>query len=152
MELWQQIIIAVYGLLAFTAFITCFRACYYHKKPFEETPLYGFLFTGFVRADNVVFGLFWSIISIILLILQEWILFLLILSVFWLVRALGETIYWFLQQFSPRPGNDPSKFWYFKFFHNDSIWFVNQIYWQCVTVITIISTLYLSYAWLKGFN
>lgn len=152
MQLWQQIIIATYGLIALIAFITSFRACYYHKKPFEETPLYGFLFTGFVRGDNVVFGLFWFIVSTASLILQDWTLFLLILSVFWLVRSIGETLYWFLQQFHPRTGNDPSKFWYFKYFHNDSVWFINQIYWQCVSVLTIISTIYLTSIWLKELN
>jgi hypothetical protein len=149
MQLWQQIIITVYGLLALVAFVTSINACYYHKKSFEETHLYGFLFSGFVRADNVVFGLFWFLTSLLCFILQDWTLFLLILSSFWLIRSIGETFYWFLQQFHPREGNPPEKFWYFRIFHNDSVWFVNQIYWQCVTVITLITTIYLSVLWLK---
>lgn len=147
MELWQQIIVIVYGLLALWAFITSFKACYKQKRSFEDTPLFGFLFTGFVQADNVVFGLFWVIISGISLLIQDWIFFLLILSFFFLVRSVGETMYWFLQQFHPRDGNSPQKFWYYKFFHNDSVWFVNQIYWQCVTVITLFTSIYLIKLW-----
>ena len=150
MQPWQQLIIATYGLVALIAFISCYRACYYHKKSFEETPFFAFLFSGFVRADNVIFGLFWFMVSLIILFLQDWILFLLILSVFWLVRAIGETHYWFLQQFHPREGNQPEKFWFYRIFHNDSVWFVNQIYWQCVTVITAVTTIYLAYLWLTG--
>lgn len=148
MQIWQQIIILIYGFLALIAFISSFRACYLKNKSFEDTPIYGMLFTGFVRADNVVFGLFWFIISIITLLLDDWLLFLLILSTFFLVRSIGETIYWFLQQFHPREGNNPSKFWYYKFFRNDSVWFVNQIYWQCITVLTIILDIYLIKLWL----
>lgn len=151
MEFWQQIIVIIYGLLALLAFFTSFRACYRHKKAYEDTPIYGLLFTAFVQADAVIFGLFWAGASLVTLLLQDWLLFLLILSVFWLVRSIGETQYWFLQQFSPRSGNDPQKFpLFFKIFQNDSVWFVNQIYWQCITVITIISTVYLGYQWVTA--
>lgn len=150
MTQWQQILVFIYGLVAFYAFLSSLRACYKQKKSFAETPIFGVLFSGFVQADNVVFGFFWTVVSFYILIVQDWILFLLILSVFWLVRAIGETIYWFFQQFHPRPNNEPEKFWFFRIFHNDSVWFVIQIFWQCITIITIITTIYLANFWLKG--
>lgn len=152
MELWQQFIIILYGIIAFIAFISSFNACHRQKKSFEDTPVWSIFFTGFVQADNVVFGLFWTAIAILTLLLNDWLLFLLTLSLFWLVRSLGETIYWFFHQFIPRGGNDPQKFWHYRFFHNDSVLFVNQIYWQCITVITSVSSIYLAHLWLKSLN
>lgn len=149
MEFWQQLIIILYGILALIAFITSYYACSIKKKSYENTPLWGLFFTGFVQADNVIFGFFWVIVSVITLILQDWILFLLTLSVFWLVRSIGETFYWFLQQFHPRTGNEPEKFWSYRIVKNDAVWFMNQIYWQCLTVITTISSLYLGYVWIN---
>ena len=149
MHFWQQIIVFVYGLFALGITISGFRATNQKRKAYEETPFSGILFSAFVQADKLVFGPFWVMVSFITLILNDWLLFLLFFSVFWLVRSIGETIYWFLQQFSPRPGNDPEKFFFYRYVHNDSVWFILQIWWQCLTVITIISTIYLSHLWLK---
>jgi hypothetical protein len=150
MVLWQQLLVATYGCLALISFIVSFRACYYYKKAYAETPLSGILFGGFVQADNVIFGMFWFLTSTGTLLLKDWLLFLLIVSSFWLVRSIGETLYWFLQQFTFHEGNPPQKFWHHRIFHNDSVWFVNQIYWQCISVVTIITTIYLANLWLKN--
>jgi len=105
---------------------------------------------GFVWGDVVVFGLFWFLVSIAVLYLQDWILFLLIVSLFWLVRSLGETIYWLNQQFTPRSNNHPKQYLATKIFKNDSVWFAHQIFWQCVTVVTIITSIYLAKLWLTN--
>ena len=97
-----------------------------------------FIFGIFVWGDATVFGIFWFLASITTLLLNDWILFLLVFSVFWVVRSLGETIYWFNQQFSKVIQWPPEKLPFFKFFHNDSIWFVYQIVNQCITVVSII--------------
>lgn len=153
MNLWQLSIVSLYGIIAFVSFVTGFRACYYRNKAYEETPIYGLLYTAFVRADTVIFGLFWALACLITIILSDFLLFLLVLSLFWLVRSIGETLYWFFQQFTPRPGNDPAKFkLHYKIFKNDSVWFVHQIYWQCFTVITTITTIYIANAWLKSLS
>jgi len=47
----------------------------------------------FVWGDAVIFGLFWTVALIVAWVLKDWYLFLLIVSVFWVVRSLGETIY-----------------------------------------------------------
>lgn len=113
-----------------------------------ETP-YLFFIGAFVWADAVVLGLFWSLAALLVLILQDWLLFWLIVSVFWMVRSFGEIIYWLNQQFSSKNRNPPQKFWLYKFFPNDSVWFVIQVYWQCIMVVSIIVSVYLFSIWLK---
>jgi hypothetical protein len=103
----------------------------------------------FVWGDAIIFGAFWGMVGAAVLILNDWVLFLLIYSVFWVVRSLGETIYWFNQQFTSKK-SDPSTLPFYKFVKNDSIWFIYQIFYQCVTVISIITSLYLAKLWLSG--
>ncbi len=148
MELWQQLLIGVYSLLAAILGVYSYNQCKSKKNSFGDTTLLYAVFGAFVYADMVVFGFFWVLIGILTLFLQDWLLFLLILSVFWLIRSIGETMYWFLQQFAPRRGNSPEKFRIHKIFHNDSVWFVIQIYWQCITILSIIATIYLTKLWL----
>lgn len=103
----------------------------------------------FVWGDGVVFGLFWLLASGISLIIKDWLFFLLIVSVFWLVRSIGETIYWLNQQFSTLERNPVQNLPWNSIFHNDSVWFVHQIIWQCITVISLVASLYLGFVWLK---
>jgi hypothetical protein len=149
MEIWQQSIIVLFGLGAFIGFIKSFDECKRKKRSLSLTLQIGPLYGAFVYADLVVFGLFWTIASLGAFFLNDWYLFLLTLSLFWLVRSIGETIYWFLQQFSTINRNPPEKFYIHKIFHNDSVWFVYQIFWQCITVITIITSIYLAKLWLN---
>lgn len=150
MELWQTVIISLYTLTAAIGLILAYRQSRYKNNAYGHPPkIYGF-FGAFVWADLVVFGAFWALSGLASLILNDWLLFLLIISLFWLVRSVGESLYWFFQQFSPRKGNAPEKFWIHKVFRNDSVYFVHQIYWQCVTVVTIITSLYLGNLWLQG--
>jgi hypothetical protein len=151
MEFWQQIIIVGYGILALMAFVTSVYACRSKNKAYESTPLWGIFFTGFVQADNVIFGFFWCLVCLVTLFFHDWLLFLLTVSLFWLVRSIGETLYWLFQQFIPRKGNEPEKFWSYRIVKSDAVWFMNQIYWQCITVITIISSMYLGYLWITSF-
>lgn len=151
MEFWQVSIISIVGVLGVTGFIKSFYECKKKKNTFGLTYTYRIL-GAFVWADLVVFGFFWALAATISLLFADWILFLLIVSLFWLVRSIGETIYWFNQQFSPINRNPVKNFKILKnVFHNDSIWFVYQIFWQCMTVGTIITSLYLAKEWLQGF-
>ena len=109
---------------------------------------YLFFLGAFVWADAAIFGLFWLVIAVTCLVMQDWLLFLIILSVFWVVRSAGEVIYWFNEQFSTKVRNKPKTLHLFKLFPNESIWFVYQIIWQCVLVLTLISSVYLFNLWL----
>ena len=146
---WQQQFIIFYALINVVVFLKGFYESRYKKNAFgriiQLTPL-----GVFVWGDAVVLGLFWFIISLAVLLLNNWYLFLLIISIFWVVRSFGETIYWFNQQFSPKvfEWNRPKNLLFHWVFHNDSIWFVNQIFWQCVCAIALLFAIYFGKLWL----
>ncbi|MDQ5951593.1 MAG: hypothetical protein QG639_874 [Patescibacteria group bacterium] len=103
----------------------------------------------FVWGDVLMLAPFWIGVSILCLILQDWWLFLLIVSAFWLVRGIGETLYWFLQQFATVKRDPPESLAGYRFVKNESIWFMYQVMWQCLTVISLIATIYTAYMWLS---
>ena len=146
MEIWQIILLCVFALFSFIGFLKGLKESKDKNNPYGDTKIFVIL-GSFVQGDTVVFGLFWFIVSIAVILINDWILFLLIISVFWVVRSFGETIYWFNQQFSKINRNPPEKYWFYKYFGNDSVWFIHQIIWQCVTVISIIFTIYFAKLW-----
>lgn len=148
METWQLSIISIFGITSLVGLIQAYRQCTKKNSSYGKPPKLYMLFGSLVWADHLVFGAFWVIISLFCLMFHDFLLFLLTFSVFWLVRSIGETIYWFFQQFTPRHGNEPEKFIWHRIVKNDSVWFLNQIYWQCITVITIITSVYLFSLWL----
>lgn len=103
----------------------------------------------FVWGDVLVLSIFWMIMSLACILLNSWILFALIGSVFWLVRSLGETIYWFLQQFATVKRDPPESLTGYNLVKNESIWFVYQVMWQCICVVSIIATVYFSHLWIQ---
>lgn len=149
MKTWQTVIILSYGLLNFLVSIKGLHECKNKKNAFGLT--YPLLPLGiFVWGDAVIYGLFWTLVSLTTYFLQDWLLFLLIIALFWVVRSLGETIYWFNQQFSTVIRQPAKKLPGYRFFHNDSIWFVYQIICQCITVVALVFSIYLTQLWLKS--
>lgn len=150
MNSWQTNFLIIFALLNIIIFVKGFYESYKKKNAFGETPLLRPLGI-FVWGDAAVFGIFWVISSILSLITKDFILFCLLISLFWLVRSIGETIYWMLQQFSPVIREDPKrhKFLY-KYFHNESVWFIYQIIHQCITVFTLLLTIYFMKLWLTS--
>ncbi|OGL53126.1 hypothetical protein A3K55_01200 [Candidatus Shapirobacteria bacterium RBG_13_44_7] len=146
----QTWIVLTYGLLTVLIFIWGFYESIIKKNPFRETP-YLFWAGIFVSGDTLTLGLFSIFFSFLSFYLKDWLLFLLTLSVFWTVRSLGETIYWLNQQFSSMIRNPPERLRGYRLLKNDSIWFVYQNFWQCLTVIFVIATIYLTNLWLKDF-
>ena len=151
MESWQRLIVIIWGIISFALFVKGFKESKDKKNAYGLTPFL-LLFGAFVWGDAVVFGAFWTLVSVAVFFLNDWVLFLLVISVFWVVRSIGETIYWFNQQFSKVNRNPPEKNWMYKYFHNDSVWFIHQIGWQCVTVISIIFSIYFANFWLQQIN
>ncbi len=147
MNNYQVIIVGIYGIIAGILFLKSFRECNNNNNAFGENKLLNVI-GGFVWADGVVFGLFFSLFSLASLILKDFLLFLLGLSLFWVVRSAGEAIYWFNQQFSAINRNPPEKFCIYNIFKNDSVWFVMQIAWQCALVVFLLLSLYLGARWL----
>ncbi len=146
---WQRIFVLIYSLLSLIGVIVSFRKIKKTKHNLDII-LPGIIFGAFVWADLLIFGTFWLIVSAVCLFLNDWILFLLFQSVFWVVRSLGETIYWFNQQFSPIIWHQIENYPIFNFFKKDKYtsWFVIQIFWQCITVTMIILSLYFGKLWL----
>lgn len=147
MLIWQKTIILLYGLFSLLGFL----------KGFWETKkknVYGgagifYLNGAFVWGDALVFGFFWFLLTLVILFLNDWLLFLLILAIFWFLRSLGEVIYWLNQQFSKINRNPPEKFWLSKIFPYESVHFAYQIYWQCFAVVMLVLTIYFAKQWLK---
>src|SRR4030042_4448374 len=149
MESWQRGIIFIYALIALFAF---FKGIYESKTRKNAYGLIRILLPWGIIAwgDAVVFGPFWVLVSLVTLFLNDWYLFLLSISIFWVVRSLGETMYWFNQQFAKtREGNEPEKLPWHSIFDNDSVWLIHQIIWQCVTVVAIVASIYVAYLWLQ---
>ena len=148
MYLWQQSFIIVFAIISALVSVKGFYESHNKKNAYGETML--FRLAGiYVWGDAVVFGGFWALTAIATYLLQDWILFWLIFSLFWVVRSFGETIYWFNQQFSEaiREKPDKHKFLY-KYFHNNSVWFIHQILQQCITVVSLVFSIYFAHLWL----
>lgn len=144
----QRLFFFIFAVFNALIFLKALHECKNKKNAFGLTPRLGWM-GAFVWGDAVVFGLFWAMVSLAVLFLQDWLLFWLIASVFWLVRSVGETIYWFNEQFATVHRNPPKSLRGYFLFHNDSIWFVYQIIWQCTTVVAVIASLYFAKLWLQ---
>jgi hypothetical protein len=142
MQNWQTITVSLFGLFSFVGFLLGIKNSSTRKNPYGFARLFNII-GAFVWADTVVFGLFWVIICSIVLLFANWFLFLLTLSVFWLVRSIGETFYWFNQQFSQRNRNPFKENLLAKIFPGDSSWVAMQIFWQCAAVASGVTTIYL---------
>jgi hypothetical protein len=142
----QTAIVVLFGGFSFTGLLLGLKNCLKRRNPYGLTQPYN-LIGSFVWTDAVVFGLFWSITCLVVLLLSNWLLFLLTFSVFWLMRSIGETIYWFNQQFAEKNRNPFHTLWFSRVFPGDSVWVAMQIFWQCVAVAAAISTLYILRLW-----
>lgn len=71
-----------------------------HKTQLEFITHWAFLLGAFVWEDLFVISLFSFGSLLATLLARDWRVGLLIYLVFWVIRNLGEMIYWFLQQFN----------------------------------------------------
>ncbi len=143
MTQWQSLFVSFFGLIALFFTIKGIYEVAKKNNPFGLTPWllpYGI----FVWGDAIILGAFWFLVSVFSFLIGNWYLFLLFISVFWFIRSLGETIYWLSEQFATKNRNPPETLFGYKLFKNDSIWFIYQTFHQCLTVITLITTIYLS--------
>lgn len=145
MLLWQTIIIFLFALISFIFLLRSFREI--KNNIYGLTP-YLFFLGSFVWGDMIVLGPFWITVSVISLLLNNWYLFLLLISIFWIIRSLGEAIYWLNEQFAGKNRNPPHTLKFHKLINGDAIWFIYQLFWQCVFVFSLIISIYLSKLWL----
>ena len=131
-------------------FIYALMVCAKKQKTFAHTHLLS-LTGSFVWGDVLIFSPFWALVSLVSLYTKDWLLFWVIASVFWVVRSSGEVLYWFLEQFSGHPRNKPENLWGYNLVKSDAVFFLYQIFWQCMTVISIVASCVLLYQWLPRF-
>lgn len=134
--MWQLLLISVIALLSIVFWIAGLVVSRRGKSYGKFWPLN--LIGAFVWGDALVFGPFWILAAILCIALQNWWLFELIFLCFWLIRSLGETIYWFLQQFSNVVREKPEKVFFYPLVKNNSVWFLMQIWWQCISITALV--------------
>ena len=151
MNLPEKYMMVAYGIFSLMVFVKGVFESIKKKNPYGQTTLL-FWMGIFVWGDAVILGLFWTLSALITYLLKDWYLFLLIISVYWTVRSLGERIYWLNHQFTLK---DNSNFYKgligYGFFKNNAILFVYQVFLQCITVISIITTIYFAKFWLSAY-
>lgn len=133
---WQVNLLIFYSVLALAFFLGGVLKSLRGKAYQKFLPLN--LIGGFVWGDAVVFGLFWLVAVALILLFGNWRIFLITFLSFWLIRSLGETIYWFNQQFSTTIRTKPQEIWFYRYFKNDAVYFIYQIFWQTLSVIALV--------------
>lgn len=136
-------VIACLLILSVIGFFTAYTQCFRHQNPFGEQPLF-LLLGAFVWGDVVVFSVFWFVTCLVMLVMQWWVLFWVIFSIFWTVRSLGEVQYWLYEQFATQHRNKPADLRLTRWFPGEEVYFVLQIIWQCVAVVAIVSAIILT--------
>lgn len=147
MNNWQIIFVGLFAVYSLVGFLLGYRNTKLKKNPYGLSNWFN-LIGSFVWADVFIFGAFFFLVSILSLILKDFIFFLLVYSIFWTVRSIGESIYWFLEQFATNHRNPESTLLMHKWFPRNSAWIANQIINQCITVVGIIASIYLLKLWL----
>jgi hypothetical protein len=146
---WQSGILIGLIILNVVLFVVAFRQCFLKNNSYGLTNW--LIPIGiFVWGDALIYSPFWIGAAMTCLLLKDWLLFCLTVSVYWAVRGLGETIFWLNHQFSTKhiyPAKDLPFYFLVK---NDSIWFIYQITAQCVTVVGIILSIYFGSAWVRS--
>lgn len=134
--------ISLYGLIAFLSFLFGLKQTYLKKNPYGLTPFllpYG----SFVWGDVVILGLFWAVVCLVSVFVNNAHFFWVTQAVFWIVRSGGEIFYWFLQQFASIKRDLPATLWGSRLFPGESIWFAYQLVWQVVLIVSCVSLLML---------
>jgi len=136
MENWQLVLLSLYAVIAVIYGIIGLWMSSRSKAHKKFLPLN--IIGAFVWGDAAILGWFWLAVVIASLISDSWFLFELIFLCFWLIRALGEVLYWFNQQFSQKELEPPEQIWFYPLFRNNSVWFIFQLWWQCITAVVIV--------------
>ena len=144
----QFILVFLWAGIGLLVAVIGFFAVAMRHRSFNET-VWLFPWGIFVWGDAPVIGLFWFMVGLVTALMRDWPLFGTMFCLFWVVRALGETIYWLNQQFSGINRNPPARLMGYRWYGNDSVWFLYQIVWQMLTVVALVGTIYFANLWLR---
>ena len=121
-----------------------------------EFILWASVFGAFVWEDLFIFSLANAIGSAVVVWLKDNRYILLFVDIFWIVRSLGETFYWFLQQFS-QPTQYPHNFYAWQWnpvaeqvfgdISDQKYFILFQISWQVMTVFAAVGLVYILKHW-----
>jgi hypothetical protein len=151
MQIWQHDLVLTYSIFGFLFGLKGWYESSIKKNPYGQYFWLNF-WGAFVWADAAILCMFWGIAGFIILYFNNWSLFCLLFSAFWLIRSLGETLYWFLTQFTNLNKDPAEKFFLNKFFPGGAVFFINQMLWQCISIIALLSTIYFAYQWIQSIN
>lgn len=140
----------IFTILAAISFFRIRRG----KKVAEFIYGLGFPIGAFVWEDMFVFSIYGLIASLITTWMGQWKYGVLFFLVFWLVRSIGETLYFFLEQFiEPKhyPHYLDEHFWLVRaIFGNISYQqclIIMQVTFQIIAMISIVGIISLLFAW-----
>jgi len=141
-------LIIILALLLIILFITALVNIK-KKLIFQETKILSILGI-FVWGDALVLLPFWFTILIFWIIFRNVYFIYLLISLFWVIRSFGEIIYWLNQQFSNLKRNPPEKLLLHNLIQNDAIWFIYQVFWQCIFVFAVAGAILFGYKWVMS--
>lgn len=149
MNYWQNLIVWFFGISGLITFLFEILRLKNKKSVYTLTD-YLFFLGAFVWGDIIILGPFWIIVSLVSIYLNSWNLFLTLVSLFWSIRSFGEIVYWLNEQFGGKNRNPPHTLKLYKYIKNDAVWFLNQLFWECIFVFSILLSLYFSKLLLFG--
>lgn len=149
MNNWQQYVVLGTGVFGAVTLLKGLFETKAKRNPYGLAGVFH-LAGAFVWGDAVVFGWFWMLTAGLVWYLADFVLFMLLISLFWTVRAVGEIWYWLLQQFSMVAREKPEDSILYPLYRSEAVWFGHQIIWQCVLVLSLVSCLYFATLWVRS--
>ncbi|MFA5136182.1 MAG: hypothetical protein WC489_02215 [Patescibacteria group bacterium] len=141
-------IITVFLIVNLFICLKSYQESRYRKNVYGTTPFL-YLLGIFVWGDGIIIGLFWCLASLVVFFANDLYLYAVFVSYFWVVRSFGEIIYWLNQQFSSKDRNPAKKTLIHTIFPYDSYLFAYQVFWQCVLVLALIASVYITIYWVQ---
>lgn len=145
----EAIFLTLFALINLMLFLQSIDEIRFNKNSYKTTQMLSIL-GAFVWGDVLIIAPFWFIVSFVSIIANNMYLFLLSFSLFWVIRSFGEMIYWISEQFAVTKRNQPEKLLFHGFLKNTSVWFIYQVFAQCIFVCAVILSIYFSAKWLHS--
>lgn len=136
--------LTLFALIHITFFIISFRNIRNSDEHVGFIYSWAFVFGAFVWEDLLIFSLFNFLVALYVLLVQDIRQGLVMFTVFWMVRSAGETLYFFMQQFT-QPLHYPHDIhWHFNVMKkvfgdisNQKCFIMLQVTFQIIMVLAI---------------
>ena len=138
-------VVLFYLALHLFLFALSFYKVFKSKEKLEFIYAWAFIFGAFVWEDLLVLSFFNIFFAFVVYILGDIKIGIIFLLVFFIVRAFGETIYYFLQQFNSLPPYPHRLHAHFKALRSilgdisdQKCFILGQVLFQCITVLSTV--------------